>query len=128
MWNLMGAVLPSRIMGRGRKQNNISESSERSEQGREQKGDSLVIFPAVPLLRCVYHTAVAGRFFEADFQIGCVYVLADVAWWERSKGKVHSAEHYAVCADGILFDAGIIRQEISVSRCCSAWVCGVFAD
>ncbi len=45
-----------------------------------------------------------------------------------ANGKVHSAEHYAVCADGVLFDAGIIRQEISISCGGSPWFCGFSAD
>ena len=49
------------------------------EGSREQKVDSVVISAAVSLLRCVYHAAVAGRFFETDFQSGCVHFLADVA-------------------------------------------------
>ena len=93
----------------------MKRNGQNNEESREQKVDSVVISAAVSLLRCVYYAAVAGRFFEADFQIGCVYVLADVAWWERSKGKVHSAEHYAVCAAGVLPDAGIAGQEVSAS-------------
>lgn len=106
----------------------MMKDGQNNEESREQKVDSVVISAAVSLLCCVYHAAVAGRFFEADFQGGCVHFVADVAWRECSEGKVHSAEHCAVCADGVLFNAGIAGQEISVSRCCSAWVCGLAAD